>query len=180
MKITNIPSWLGSSKRELPITTIVLHATAGKSAESSISWLWRLLKNGKKGDDASYHFIIDRNGDIWKCVPYRDRAAWHAGVSVGPPALHRAVNQSSIGIAFANLNNGVERLTDAQIKACIELCNALCFDVPTIRFLTTHFGCADPLLRKTDPKLFDMRVFNALLKRPLQVWKRANAPWTTQ
>lgn len=73
--------------------TIVIHYTAGSSAESSADYLSR--------DDvkASAHIVIGRDGKIFQLVPF-DTIAWHAGVSAyGNRSM---LNNYSIGIELAN------------------------------------------------------------------------------
>lgn len=139
MKISNLTNWLASRARnEYPPTTIVLHATDGASAGSSIAWLKQI--------GLSYHYVIERDGSITKCVPI-SRVAFHAGVSQGPNGSD--VNPYSIGIAFANFESHGEKVTEAQVQAAKELCQALCLDNPRLRFLTTHYAISPG--RKTDP-----------------------------
>lgn len=114
------------------VTLIVMHCTAGGSAMSSIDYL-----NTTDEKVASYHYVIDRDGLIYRmCAP--DVIAYHAGDSQWPgPALyppgnvyhdedgdthHHTVNQKSIGIAWANLDDGSEALTGAQITSALWLC----------------------------------------------------------
>lgn len=142
----NIIHWLVSRTRTKPITTIVLHATAGGSAASSIVWLQKI--------GLSYHYLIDRDGTTFKCVP-TTRTAFHAGVSHGPSGAN--VNDYSIGIAFANRNDG-EITTAAQIAACRTLIADLTKAIPSLQFLTTHYAITvqpNGQARKTDPVGFN-------------------------
>lgn len=151
--------WLVSRSRTKPPSTIVLHATAGGSAASSIEWLQKI--------GLSYHYLIDRDGTVFKCVP-TTRVAFHAGVSDGPAGLY--VNSYSIGIAFANRNDG-EKIAVAQIAACKQLIADLARATPTLRYLTTHYAITvrpDGHARKTDPVGFDH--LNEVRGR-LQLWK---------
>jgi N-acetylmuramoyl-L-alanine amidase len=72
---------------------ILVHYTAGHSAESSIRTLTR------PGSGVSAHLVIARDGTITQLVPF-NRAAWHAGKSEynGRPR----VNNFSIGIELDN------------------------------------------------------------------------------
>lgn len=146
MKITNLTSWLVSRARKRPITTIVVHATAGASAMSSVNWL-RVVAN-------SYHYLIDRDGSVIKAVPV-SRVAFHAGRSVGPEGAN--VNEYSIGIAFANRDDGKEQITEAQMVALVGLCKEIEANVPTVKWLTTHKRISPG--RKVDPRLFDAPSF---------------------
>lgn len=72
---------------------LVMHFTAGSSAESSINSLCD--KNAK----ASAHLVIGRDGGVTQLVPF-NRVAWHAGVSRWEG--HEGMNQHSIGIELDN------------------------------------------------------------------------------
>lgn len=164
------PPLKSSSRNGRKVTTIVVHATAGGTAQSSIDHL------RKPSTQASYHYIIDRNGDRYKCVPV-GKKAWHAGISVGPEGSD--VNPYSIGIAFANRNNGVEQITVAQLAALRVLVDELMAAMPELKWITTHFGISFP--RKTDPRLFDLRKFVSMLPGSVKpiVWFKPAAPEMT-
>ncbi|ACL73036.1 N-acetylmuramyl-L-alanine amidase, negative regulator of AmpC, AmpD [Thioalkalivibrio sulfidiphilus HL-EbGr7] len=72
---------------------LVIHFTAGASAESSINWF--LNPQAK----ASAHLVIDRNGHITQMVPF-DTVAWHAGASRWNDLS--GLNHHSIGIELDN------------------------------------------------------------------------------
>ena len=72
---------------------LVMHYTAGSSAESSVSWL------SNPAARASAHVVIGRDGSVTQLVPF-NRIAWHAGRSEW---LGRArVNEYSLGIELDN------------------------------------------------------------------------------
>jgi N-acetylmuramoyl-L-alanine amidase len=108
----------GDTRAKSSINLIVTHATAGESADSSIRHL-----NRKNSDNpASYHYIIDRDGTIVRTLPV-ETVAYHAGDSRWPNPTHwtlggnkSSVNPRSIGIAFANRDDG-EPLTDEQLTS---------------------------------------------------------------
>ncbi len=79
---------------------IVMHFTAGASAESSISW-W--LNPQAKGANA--HIIIDRDGTVFQCRPFNITAG-HAGKSKWidrkTGERYENLNSCSIGIELAN------------------------------------------------------------------------------
>ena len=52
---------------------LVMHYTAGRSAQESIGWL------ASPQAKASAHVVIGRDGSITQLVKF-DRVAWHAGV----------------------------------------------------------------------------------------------------
>ena len=104
----------GARRSPHDINLIVMHCTAGASALSSIGYLNRPNAEAP----ASYHYVIDRDGTIYRhCPP--DTVAYHAGDSAFPPDPAKpkqgtTVNTRSLGIAWANRNDG-EPLTDEQI-----------------------------------------------------------------
>lgn len=128
----------------------VWHATAGGSARSSAEWIAR-PKSG-----AGYHFLIDRDGSVIASTPL-DRAAYHAGVSAWPvpPAgvpAGASVNRRSVGVAFANRNDGSEAITPAQINAAVSLAVSLAARYPALKSPAAHIrhrDCAPG--RKSDP-----------------------------
>lgn len=74
------------------LDTIVVHYTAGSSAESSARFLCSEVK-------ASVHLVIGREGEIYQLVPF-DTIAWHAGESFYGDRIW--LNQYSIGIELDN------------------------------------------------------------------------------
>ena len=92
------PSLHHSDRGGHPVVATIIHFTAGASAQSSIAW----SKNPVS--QASWHFIIDRDGEISQQVPL-ERAAWHAGAAMLPlmgASAVRTVNSSTIGIELCN------------------------------------------------------------------------------
>lgn len=79
-------------KQKLP-DTIIIHYTAGASAESSAKYLAR--------DDveASAHLVIGRKGEVYQLVPFNIQS-WHAGISNYQG--RSGFNQYSIGIELDN------------------------------------------------------------------------------
>ncbi len=73
---------------------IVLHYTAGTSAESSALFLTR------PDVSASAHLVIGRDGEVFQLVPFNIEA-WHAGKSWY--AGRSGLNRYSIGIELDNL-----------------------------------------------------------------------------
>lgn len=72
---------------------LVMHFTAGRSAQSSINWL------SNPAARASAHVVIGRNGAVTQLVPF-DRVAWHAGASHW--AGRDGLNRYSVGIELDN------------------------------------------------------------------------------
>lgn len=138
--IRSLSTWLASRPRTERITTVALHSTDGASAGSSINWLRQI--------GLSYHYVIERDGTITKCVPV-SRQALHAGRSVGPGGAN--VNRYSIGVAFANHESRREAITKAQRDACARLLRELVAAESKIDYLTTHYAISPG--RKSDPAM---------------------------
>lgn len=141
------------------IDTIVLHADASAKARASIDWIERSEAR------VSYHTLIDRNGTVYTFVPLA-RRAWHAGVSsfMGRPNC----NDYSIGVSFANRNDGKELITEAQLSVGAAVCASYMRLYPAITLdrITTH-AIVSPG-RKTDPcPPFDMEAFRELVAAEL-------------
>lgn len=134
---------LSTSQWAAPPTAIVLHATAGSTARSSVDHL-RSISLG-------YHFIIARDGRdtaksvnsdgsdplVYFCVPLENRAA-HVGSNV-PIAGGggRIANRCAIGISLANRQNG-EGYTPKQIGVLSEIIDLVRARTPSITHLTVH------------------------------------------
>jgi N-acetyl-anhydromuramyl-L-alanine amidase AmpD len=162
--ITALKTWLASRSRKRPTTTIVLHATDGASASSSIAWLREI--------GLSYHYVIERDGEITKAVPV-SRVAYHAGKSMGPDGPN--VNDYSIGISFANFESRRESLTAAQVNACKNLVQELAVSDPHLNWLTTHAVISPG--RKTDPRMLSRENLTAIaLASGLMVWRPVVKP----
>jgi N-acetyl-anhydromuramyl-L-alanine amidase AmpD len=157
--ITALTNWLASRPRKVPISTIVLHATDGASAGSSISWLRKI--------GLSYHYVIERDGSVTKCVPV-SRVAFHAGKSFGPQGSD--VNPYSIGISLANLESHREPITQKQIDALDDLVGLLCDAEPDIKWITTHYWISPG--RKTDPKMLPVQnIMKIATANKLRMWR---------
>ena len=72
---------------------LIIHFTAGSSAQSSIAWL------SNPQAQASAHLVIGRDGSITQMVPF-NRSAWHAGKSLWDG--RSGLNDFSIGIELDN------------------------------------------------------------------------------
>lgn len=136
----SLPHRTRSNKPEL----IVLHATAGSTARSSINHL--------RGVGLSYHYIITRDARdtaksenaentepvIFHCVPNAGHA-FHTGSTIPAPG-GLAINKASIGISLANIQRiaNPEAYPPKQIAALHELLAHLKSAVPSLKFLTAH------------------------------------------
>lgn len=159
---------LSANKPPAPMTTIVLHATAGSTARSSIDWL--------RSQGLGYHFIIARDSKdtasaakadgsqsiVYHCV---STGHWvsHVGSHIPLPGGHRA-NRIGIGISLANRQNG-EPYTAAQIAALDEVIALVRKQRPSVTHLTTH-AVIQPWNRR-DPMQIDAK---ALAKAHGLIW----------
>lgn len=114
---------------------IVLHWTADMGLESSFKRLEPQTLPGSRGDIASAgalnvsaHFLVDRNGTIYRLMPETIMARHVIGL-----------NSSSIGIEnVGGENNQKEDLTPAQLYANIALVRYLTGKYPGIVYLIGH------------------------------------------
>jgi N-acetylmuramoyl-L-alanine amidase len=136
------------------IDTIVLHATVLNSLHEVIAHF--------ENPDAkvSAHYTIDRDGTIISHVR-EDKRAWHAGQSRMKDG-RTGVNDFSIGIELVNLNDGLDPFPDAQIQTMRELVKEIIARHP-IQYIVTHYECADPPGRKSDPNGFQPGWIEGLL-----------------
>jgi len=132
-----------SRRHHKKIDMIVLHATAG-SAVGAIAW----VMNPKS--KVSYHYLIDKKGQIYRHVADKHRA-WHAGRSAWK--RKRDINDYSIGLALENKNDGKDIYPDVQTRSCLSLIRTLMrkykIDPDDV---VRHADIAPG--RKTDPKGF--------------------------
>jgi N-acetylmuramoyl-L-alanine amidase len=79
--------------RTLEAEFLIIHFTAGRNAQGSISWF------SSPQAKASAHLVIGRDGAITQMVPF-NQVAWHAGISQWQGRA--GLNQFSIGIELDN------------------------------------------------------------------------------
>jgi N-acetyl-anhydromuramyl-L-alanine amidase AmpD len=137
--------------RTSQILFLIYHATEGDSAASSIGWLNRDLTAAEHNQKASYHYIIDRDGAIIRMTP-PELVAYHAGDSAWPGPVYsppgnggHSLNACSVGIAFANRDDG-EQLTAQQLESGLWLSTV--WNVPLER-IRGHYEISPG--RKEDP-----------------------------
>jgi N-acetylmuramoyl-L-alanine amidase len=145
----------GARRDRSAITLIVLHCTVGGHAKGSIEYL-----NNTRDKSASYHYVIDRDGLIYRMCP-PERVAYHAGDSDWPnprPYPNKtSVNPYSLGIAWANWNDG-EALTAEQEESGLWLCGVFVERGVSIERVVGHYEVSPG--RKTDPEFaVDMNVW---------------------
>jgi len=126
-----------------PVTAIVLHHTAVLSTAEQTA---RFFQDPKV--KVSSHYVVDRTGEIVRCVPDAQRA-WHAGVSSFDG--QGDVNTYSVGIEISNVGDGVEPYPSAQVKSVVRLVAWLAstYQVPLTR-VARHRDIALPAGRKKD------------------------------
>lgn len=86
------PNMGGVFQSGLP-DTIILHYTAGSTAQSAI----RTLTN--PANSVSSHLVVDRDGSVTQLIPF-NRIAWHAGKSSHGGRI--GLNSFSVGIEMVN------------------------------------------------------------------------------
>nr|WP_272494218.1 N-acetylmuramoyl-L-alanine amidase [Stenotrophomonas mori] len=91
---------------------VVLHYTAGRSAQESL----RTLQTANSGGRVSAHYLVARDGTLYQLVDEHKRA-WHAGP--GRWGTITDVNAASIGIEIDN--DGRSPYSEAQIARLIVL-----------------------------------------------------------
>jgi len=115
-----------SSRNGIPIRRIVLHYTTSATAKSAVNWFLDPKSR------VSAHYVIDKNGDIYQCVPDGEKA-WHA----------KGDNVDSIGIEHAARKG--EGLTAMQEAASIALIKWLMseYKIPRSMVLGHRFAPAN-------------------------------------
>lgn len=144
--IKPLEPFLVSNRRTVKPVLLVLHATAGATAKSSINHL--------RGVGLSYHYIIPRDGRdsakaessddtepfVFHCVP-NEREAFHAASQIPPPGVAGGgINRNAIGISLANIqrNSNPEPYPKKQLEVLEALIQVLRQQVPSLKLLSTH------------------------------------------
>jgi N-acetylmuramoyl-L-alanine amidase len=143
MKIIETFKTPNVSERKGKIRMIILHSTEGQ-LQGALSWLCN------KESKVSAHYVIARNGTIYKLAPL-SMATWH---TKGKWNTGEHYNDISIGIELERY--GQLDYTMQQYEALAELVSVLLqsYDITTI---TSHAEL-DPN-RRSDPVNFNWRVF---------------------
>jgi N-acetyl-anhydromuramyl-L-alanine amidase AmpD len=106
--------------RRRVISAVVLHTSGSLDAEATIAWLQ------EPDSRSSYHYVIDRAGNLTQAVRDED-VAWHAGRSaMGPhetPPAEPNVNEFSLGILLVATHDS--GFTDRQMAALYTLLEVL-------------------------------------------------------
>ncbi len=150
-RLTNLLSTTARPEGVEP-TLLILHATAGASASSSIEYL-RSKRN-------AYHFIVARDSKdsdwtyksdgteaiVYQCVRYHHRAR-HVSTTIPVPDTKGGnINDHSIAISLANFqkhvlndpDSGPEEYTEQQMLALHGIITIIQSEVPSLKYLTTH------------------------------------------
>ena len=125
--------------RKLPVSMIVIHYTETKTCESAL----RILCDPDSAKRVSSHWVIDRDGTVYRLVDESKRA-WHAGKSFWDGI--EDCNSASIGIEL--VNDGAEVYPQPQLDALVELCDGI-KSRHDIRHVVGHSEIAPD--RKRDP-----------------------------
>lgn len=131
--------------KDAVIDTIVLHHTAGPTAEGCVRWF------ANPDSRVSAHFVVGKDGSIIQQVSTFKRA-WHAGVSKDKLGREN-LNNFTVGIEMVNIGDGKDPWTKEQVEAVHFLIGALMRRFP-IKYITSHEYIAEPQGRKPDPKNF--------------------------
>lgn len=146
MKIIEKPSPNYNNRpKDSDIDCIVIHHTGGGTLAGAISWFQ------DKTSNVSAHYILDTNGDVYRCVQ-EDKRAWHCGESKFKGV--EDVNDFSVGIEL--LGDGSFYPTK-QLKSLVELTASIMsrHKYITMDRITGHENIAlksdGKLGRKSDP-----------------------------
>ncbi len=146
MKIESRPTPLYDERPSgIGIDTIVIHAMHAPAAPDPLdaSACIDLLESCR----VSAHYIIARDGTVWRTVP-EEKRAWHAGDSRMPyhDDSRENVNHFSIGIELVGRED--QEFTSTQYQSLAALCAQICAH-HAISAIVGHEHIAP--LRKTDP-----------------------------
>lgn len=97
---------LSGGRAMFPRRLLVIHFTAGATAQSSINF-WKEPK--QKAKDIGAHLVIDRTGELYQCRAF-NKTISHAGASRWDDPNdnnkhYNSCNEFSIGIEMANAGN---------------------------------------------------------------------------
>ncbi len=165
MTIIPRPSPNQFAAKSRSIRYVVVHATAGATAEGAISWMCR------PETKRSCHYLVDKDGTVYRLVD-DCLVAYHAG----SPALWNGeteINLHSIGIELVNLNDGRDVYPERQVNALTELVRQLMktYGVLPVN-VVRHLDVSGPEVRKpgcgreakTDPAGFPWEGWKELLE----------------
>lgn len=146
MNIIQKPSPNFQSRGAWAPNIIVNHITAGDIVAPALTWF------ANPAAQASAHFVVDKDGSIYQCVPI-DKVAWGNGTSTNPKdsrfygnakiksVRDRKVNANLYTVSIEHVNSGGGILTPPQLAASIELHKYIISEVKRI------YGIAIPIDR---------------------------------
>lgn len=145
------------------VDTVIIHTMHNPLAEDRFSAV--SCKECLDQYGVSAHYIIDREGGIFRTIP-EEKRAWHAGKSKMPHAEdgRESVNAFSIGIELVGAED--LPLTPAQYSAVVALVKQIAERHP-VRNILGHSDIAPE--RKTDPWNFDWGEFKKELASTLEI-----------
>lgn len=113
------PSSLGSEPRKLPVSSLILHHTAG-SLPSSLE----ILQGKDPKHKVGIHYVVtdEPKPRVIRMVP-ESMAAYHAGKSAW--GKDTGLNQGSVGIEIINYDGNVYSYSDAQVAILFALCDEI-------------------------------------------------------
>ena len=119
LTIESGPSSLGCEPRKEPVTTLILHHTAG-SLPSSLD----VLQGRNPKHKVGIHYVVtdEPRPRVIRMVP-ESMAAYHAGKSAWGKL--NGLNQHSIGIEIINYDGNVYPYSDAQAAILFALCSEI-------------------------------------------------------
>lgn len=183
-----------SSPREMGIAAprhslrlfLVLHSTDGPR-DAAFNW-WANPANAAR---SSAHDLIDRDGVVWRCVPY-NRTAHHAGstsarmqgVPLGSTANVSNTNHASIGMELESGKAPAPAgYTERQLEAAVRHIAAIARElgIPRERWVT-HTQ-VDPIRKPTCPRDLDVAAFWQRVERvldPTAIDEAALGAWMGQ
>ena len=147
--INNLVAWGFAKTSGRTIDTIIIHSSYNATGGDSHS-VEGIINNEYKPNGVSPHYIIGRDGSIYRLVPDQD-IAYHAGVSKMPDGRTN-VNNFSLGIEIVEAM--AEGPSAAQYAALNSLLGYLAGKYP-IKHILGHSDIAPG--RKTDPWNFDWK-----------------------
>lgn len=130
---------------------VVLHWTAASTLEGSFNAFAAERIPGSRSEltgagevNVSAHFLVDRDGTVYRLMP----ETWMARHVIG-------LNYEAIGIENVGGTGGAQDLTPAQVEANVRLIRYLTAKYPTIQYLIGHSEYrlleGHPLWREQDP-----------------------------
>lgn len=157
------------------IEGIVIHATAGATAEGALAW-WR--QGG--GAAGSAHWIVPAerdaaHGDHVIAAVYERLAAWHVRNSCSHAAINAgraSINHWSLGIEIVNTQSASlpDLFSDWQLSATVAIVRYCWAKYPNLKWVFSH-AAVDPGRRSDPGANFPWDRFETLVKsgreRPL-------------